>query len=62
MADISPPWHETSRELPPENVLVETISAGGMPSQLRRSGNLWFLRDWSMYVYYEVKWWRVLAN
>lgn len=45
-------WHRTADELPPEGLTVETMSRGGQHALLRRSGNLWFLADGSMYVYY----------
>lgn len=51
-------WIDAKEELPPEGVVVETISESGNPGELKRSGNLWFLPDGGMYVYYGVKWWR----
>ena len=59
MADIN--WKQTAQELPPENVVVSTISpASGMEQTLKREGNLWWAPDGSMYVYYTPSMWRFL--
>lgn len=50
-------WTKTSDELPPEVEVVRTISEGGIEQDLKRSGNLWFFPDGSMYVYYTVTMW-----
>jgi hypothetical protein len=55
------PWTRAEDRLPPDGVLVETISEGGMPSTLKRSGNLWFVPDGEMYVYYGVRYWREIS-
>ena len=51
-------WHRTTDLLPPEDVVVETMSSGGQHSLLVRSGNLWFFPDRSMYVYYTPVAWK----
>lgn len=53
-------WIECNRELPPEGVVVETLSPGGMQSTLKRQGRLWFFPDGSMYVYYTPSKWRAV--
>lgn len=59
-------WLKTSNILPPENTIVETkIDYGrGCRNQgkLYRLGNLWFLEDGSMYVYYTPTHWRYLQR
>ena len=54
------PWHLTERELPPEGVEVEVLN-GDLVTTLKRSGNLWFFPDGSMYVYYVPRSWRPLS-
>lgn len=44
--------------LPPEGEVVEVITPGGDQRTLLRSGNLWFLPDRSMYVYFTPVFWR----
>lgn len=52
-------WTRVERELPPEGVVVETISPGGIPQNMWRKGRLWFPDDGSgVYVYYEPEFWR----
>lgn len=53
-------YNQTAYSLPDEGRLVETISPSGDPGVLKRSGNLWFIADGSMYVYYTPKFWRYL--
>lgn len=54
-------WHDTAPDdLPPEGALVEVPNNGG--AKLRRKGGLWFLPDYSMYVYYTPKYWRLVAE
>lgn len=54
-------WHNTSPDdLPDEGRLVEVPNNGG--AHLRRKGNMWFLPDWSMYVYYRPAYWRYADN
>jgi hypothetical protein len=52
-------WTRTSDKLPPEGVVVETLSEGGIQSLLKRSGRLWFTPDGGMYVYYTPFMWRM---
>jgi hypothetical protein len=51
-------WKRTIDALPLEGVVVTTISAGGLEQDLQRQGPLWFFPDGSMYVYYQVEFWR----
>ena len=55
-------WHQTLYELPPEGVTVCTKidDERGCRNEgkLYRRGNLWFLSDGSMYVYYTPTHWR----
>lgn len=53
-------WVKTEIRLPEENVVVDTLSEGGINQRLMRVGNLWFLSDGSMYVYYIPIFWRPL--
>jgi hypothetical protein len=58
-------WIAVHNKLPPEGELVETKiydSAGERNfGKLRRKGNLWFLPDMSMYIYYCPTHWRKLV-
>jgi hypothetical protein len=55
-------WTRVSDQPPPERVLVETISPGGMQQTLVRHGRLWFVDErLSMYVYYEPHYWRPIT-
>lgn len=51
-------WNRVESVLPPEGLVVETISAGGLQQTLKRQGKLWSFPDGSMYVYYRVAYWR----
>lgn len=55
-------WKKTINELPEEGIVVETkISDENGErnyARLKRHGNLWFLADGSMYVYYRPTHWR----
>lgn len=55
-------WNKVSEVLPPENTVVETKidDEKGVRNEqkLIRNGNLWFLPDKSMYVYYMPTHWR----
>ena len=55
-------WKKTINELPKEHVVVETkiCDAKGerAHAKLKRDGNMWFLPDSSMYVYYVPTHWR----
>lgn len=57
MAEV---WKDTAKEPPPENVLVDTFSPGGLQQALKRVGRLWCVPDGSMYVYYTPQFWRPL--
>lgn len=55
-------WKKTIKELPEEHVIVETKISDAKGerrhAKLMRDGNLWFLPDGSMYVYYVPTHWR----
>lgn len=56
-------WRRVEFELPPEGLVVETCIDDGKGerrqlAKLKRQGNLWFLPDGSMYVYYTPTLWR----
>jgi hypothetical protein len=44
--------------LPPEGIVVDTISGGGLQQPLARQGSLWFVPGYSMYVSYSPTMWR----
>jgi len=52
-------WNKTATSLPEENVVVNTMSPGGLEQRLKRQGSLWFTPDGSMYVYYTPEFWKV---
>jgi hypothetical protein len=58
------PWNPTHQSLPDNGIVVETkIDDGnGVRNEqtLKRSNNLWFFPDGSMYVYYTPTHWRYL--
>lgn len=55
-------WIRVSDRLPTENKVVDTIIDDGKfirnMQKLKRKGNLWYLPDGSMYVYYTPTHWR----
>lgn len=55
-------WIKTSEQLPPENVVVETKihdeKYSRNETRLIRKGNLWFLPDNVIYVYYTPTHWK----
>ncbi|CAH5460360.1 TPA: hypothetical protein N0X70_001557 [Enterobacter roggenkampii] len=55
-------WKHTKHILPPEGILVDTISQGGMEQKLKRQGNLWFVKSGDMYVYYTPEKWRYIVG
>ena len=55
-------WRCTQQELPPDGVLVDTISQGGMEQKLKRKGALWFVREGDIYVYYTPVKWRYILG
>lgn len=55
-------WKHTRKELPPEGILVDTISQGGMEQKLKRQGNLWFVKSGDMHVYYTPEKWRYILG
>lgn len=55
---MSDNWILVAQTLPPEGLVVRTISPGGIEADLKRLGNLWFFPDDSMYVYYTPRFWK----
>lgn len=59
-------WNKTSEVLPPENKIVLTKIDDGKGCRnetlLYRQGNLWFLADGDMYVYYTPTHWAKELN
>ena len=57
-------WIETNKQLPPAGIVVETKidDSKGIRNitRLKRSSNLWFLPDGSMYVYYSPTHWKYI--
>lgn len=57
-------WSETSRVVPREGEVVHTMIMDGQGSRnhqkLKRIGNLWFIPDGSIYVYYKPTHWKPL--
>jgi hypothetical protein len=52
-------WYNTEKDLPPvEGKLLECTTPTGDVVELKRSGNLYFIPDSSMYVYYKPVMWR----
>lgn len=55
-------WTSTSVDLPPEGVVVETMISDQHGERnvalLKRNGNLWFVANGAMYVYYYPTHWR----
>lgn len=54
-------WNRVDKTLPPHGVVVDTISPGGMESELKLIDGLWFFPDGSMFVYYVPEFWRARA-
>lgn len=57
-------WIEVAKQLPKENVVVETKIDDGKgcrnEQELFRRGNLWFIPSKQIYVYYKPTHWRQL--
>lgn len=54
------PYMPVTEEFPPRNVLVQVPNNEG--ARLIRRGNLWYVPDGSMYVYYVPTEWRPITN
>lgn len=50
-------WTKTADSLPPEGVVVLTISPGGLECRMSRSGRLWFPEGGDIYVYWTPLFW-----
>lgn len=59
-------WRKTSEQLPTEGIVVDTKidDEHGCRNKQRlyRRGNLWYLADGSMYVYYTPTHWKGLCD
>lgn len=53
-------WHSVRTDPPPEGLEVIVMNNDG--AHLVRKGNLWFLPDMSMYVYYTPEYWRPITD
>lgn len=57
-------WNSVQNILPPENLVVQTKidDENGIrnESKLKRVGNLWFVEDGSVYIYYRPTHWRLV--
>jgi hypothetical protein len=52
-------WISVKDKLPDEGVLVDCLLGNRrVVTQLKRYGNLWFVPDGSMYVYYVPSFWK----
>lgn len=58
---MSTQWTPCTSNLPPDDVVVDTISEGGIQQHLKRSGRLWFVPDGTMYAYYTPTHWRFIT-
>lgn len=60
--ELSIKWKRTDYILPDEDIVVETKISDEYGernhAKLKRIGNLWFVADCSMYVYYKPTHWR----
>lgn len=51
-------WTETKSALPAEGKVVQAMDSSGRVTELVRKGSLWFIPDYSMYVYYVPQRWK----
>ena len=51
-------WNLTEKESPEDGVVVETMDSGGHVQDMKKKGNLWWLADDSMYVYFIPMFWK----
>ncbi len=51
-------WTPVEKALPPEGEVVQIMMHDGSVSTLKRVGNLWFIPDGSMYVYFTPLFWK----
>lgn len=55
-------WYSVANVMPPENVILDTkiddVHGVRNEQQLIRQGNLWWIKDKSIYVYYRPTHWR----
>ncbi len=55
---MSADWTEVSQSVPPNGVVVDTVSPNGLQQKLKRIDNLWFSPDGAIYMYYTPARWR----
>lgn len=55
-------WTRTEVEQPVSGEIVQTISPGGIETELLYSDGLWFFPDRSMYVYYTPEFWKRMGT
>lgn len=51
-------WNKSESVLPKDDTLVDTLSEGGLQTQLVYWKRLWWHPDKSMYMYYTPAYWR----
>lgn len=54
-------WYRVADEPPPEGMVCDTISPGGMQQTLHFVSGLWFYPDNTGYVYYTPELWSVAS-
>jgi len=56
-------WISVKERLPSNNIVVQVkLGSRRIVTKLKRNGNLWFLPDGSMYVYYTPTHWMPLPD
>lgn len=55
-------WYDVESNPPESGTLVECTTPGGDVRVLKRSGNMWFVPDGSVYVYFTPVKWRPLTE
>lgn len=51
-------WISTKKSLPRDGDIVQAMDSSGNVQLLYKKGNLWWLADGSMYVYYVPTFWK----
>lgn len=59
---MSQMWTRVEYKLPPDGVLVDTISPGGIQQPLIYSSGLFFLEDSDVYVWYTPEFWKKIEG
>lgn len=55
-------WTRVAVKPPPQGVMVDTISPGGLEQTLQLISGLWFDEHRTMYVYYVPEFWRHISD